>query len=154
VSACRKGRLLEAAPVVRAIGARDAASATHAHALQSVAAPAYRSTSPGFVSMTGIALSYPPHDQDLKLGLGSKGAWLGLGTAGQFLEQWIPIRNVPCLPAFQSPEKRFCGGRIVSASLQRADHLALMGDVPFPAMEKAFGLVKKLFQRGAVHPAP
>jgi hypothetical protein len=28
-----------------------------------------------------------------------------------------------------------------------------MGDVPLPAMEKAFGLSKKLFQGGAVHPA-
>ena len=34
---------------------------------------------------------------------------------------------------------------IVAASLQRSDHLALMGDVPFSAMEKAFGISKKLF---------
>jgi hypothetical protein len=58
---------------------------------------------------------------------------------------------VPRLRAFQSPEKHLCGGRIVAASLQRSDHLALMGDVPFSAMEKAFGISKKLFQGGAVH---
>ena len=39
----------------------------------------------------------------------------------------------------------------MAASLQRSDHLALMGDVPFPAKEKAFRLLKKLFQCGAVH---
>jgi hypothetical protein len=39
----------------------------------------------------------------------------------------------------------------VAASFQRSDHLALMGDVPFPAMEKAFSLSKKPFQCGAVH---
>jgi hypothetical protein len=39
----------------------------------------------------------------------------------------------------------------VAASLQRSDHLALMGDVPFPAMEKAFSLSKKPLQCGAVH---
>jgi hypothetical protein len=40
----------------------------------------------------------------------------------------------------------------VAASLERSDHLALMGDVLLPALEKAFGLSKKLFQGGAVHP--
>jgi hypothetical protein len=39
----------------------------------------------------------------------------------------------------------------VAASLQCSDHFALMGDVPFPAMEKAFSLLKKLFVCGAVH---
>ena len=76
-----------------------------------------------------------------------------LRPLGQFLEQSIPIGNVPCLRAFQSSEKHLFGGRIVAASLQRSDHLALMGDVPFSAMEKAFGLLKKLFQGGAVHAA-
>ena len=37
------------------------------------------------------------------------------------------------------------------APLQRSNHLALMGDVLLPAMEKAFGVSKKLFQGGAVH---
>ena len=54
--------------------------------------------------------------------------------------------------AFQSPEKHLCGGRIVAASLQRSDHLALMGDVLLSALEKTFGFSKKLFQGGAVHP--
>jgi hypothetical protein len=76
-----------------------------------------------------------------------------LRTVSQFLEQSIPIGNVPCLRAFQSPEKHLRGGRIVAASLQRSDHLALIGDVLLPAMEKAFGFSKKLFQGGAVHPA-
>ena len=58
---------------------------------------------------------------------------------------------MPCLRAFQSPEKHLCGSGIVAASLQRSDHLALMGDVPFPVKEKAFDLSKKLFQGGAVH---
>src|SRR4029077_12255041 len=78
---------------------------------------------------------------------------IALGAVGQFHELSIPIGNVPCVRAFQSPEKHLCGGRIVAASLQRSDYLALMGDVPFPAMEKAFGLLKKLFQGSAVHPA-
>jgi hypothetical protein len=33
----------------------------------------------------------------------------------------------------------------VPASLKRSDHLALMGDVPLPALEKTFGFSKKLF---------
>jgi hypothetical protein len=99
-----------------------------------------------------------PVSQILTLPRGLKGDGQGkvgrafLGSAvGQFLEQSIPIGNVPRLPALQSPEKHFSAGRIVAASLQRSDHLALMGDVPFPAMEKAFGLLKKLFQCGAVN---
>jgi hypothetical protein len=44
--------------------------------------------------------------------------------------------------------KTFCGGRIVAASLQHSDHLSLIGDVPFSVMEKAFSLLKKLFQGG------
>ena len=39
----------------------------------------------------------------------------------------------------------------MAASLQRSDQLVLMGDVPLPAMEKAFSLLKKLFQCVAVH---
>ena len=39
----------------------------------------------------------------------------------------------------------------MTASLQRSDHLALMGDVPLSALEKAFGFSKTLFQGGAVH---
>jgi len=46
---------------------------------------------------------------------------------------------------FQSPEKHLCGGRIVAASRQRFDHLALMGDVLLSAMEKAFGFLKSCF---------
>src|SRR5450755_2717358 len=41
----------------------------------------------------------------------------------QFLEQSIPIDNVPCLPAFQLTEQRLCGGHVVSASLQHCDLL-------------------------------
>ena len=74
-----------------------------------------------------------------------------LASIGQFSEQPIPIGNVPCLRAFQSPEKHLCGGRVVAASLERSDHRALMGDVLLPTMEKAFDLSKKLFQGGAVH---
>jgi hypothetical protein len=76
-----------------------------------------------------------------------------LASVGQFFEQSIPIGNVQCVRAFQSPKKHLCGGRIVAASLQPSDHLALMGDVLLPTMEKAFGVSKKLFQGGAVHPA-
>ena len=72
---------------------------------------------------------------------------------GKLFEQSVSIGNVACLLTLQSPEEHLCGGRIVAASLQRSDHLALMGDVPFSAMEKAFGVSKKLFQGGAVHPA-
>ena len=39
----------------------------------------------------------------------------------------------------------------MAASLERSDHLALMGDVPLSVMEKAFSFLKKLFQCGAVH---
>ena len=39
----------------------------------------------------------------------------------------------------------------MAASLERSDHLALMGDVLLPPMEKAFGLSKKLIQGGVVH---
>jgi hypothetical protein len=72
-------------------------------------------------------------------------------VVGQLFEQSIAIGNVPRLPVLQSSQKRFCERRIMSSSLQRSDYLALMGDVPFPAMEKAFGFLKKLFQGGAVH---
>jgi hypothetical protein len=41
----------------------------------------------------------------------------------QFLEQSIPIDDVPCLPAFQLTEQRLCGGHVVSASLQHCDLL-------------------------------
>jgi hypothetical protein len=58
---------------------------------------------------------------------------------------------VPCLPAFQPPEKRICVGRVVSASLYRSDHLTLMGNDSFSTVKTAFGFVKKLFQNGAVH---
>jgi hypothetical protein len=58
---------------------------------------------------------------------------------------------VPCLPAFQPPEKRVCVGRVVSGSLQRSDHLTLMSDVSFSAVEKAVGFLKELFQGNAVH---
>jgi hypothetical protein len=37
-------------------------------------------------------------------------------------------------------------------SLERADHPALMGDVPFPTMDEALSLMKKLFHSGAFHP--
>jgi hypothetical protein len=83
----------------------------------------------------------------------ARSCWRIAQRVGKLFEQSVPIGNVPCLCAFQSPEKHLCGGRIVAASLERSDHLALMGDVPLPAMEKAFGLSKKLFQGGAVHPA-
>ena len=39
----------------------------------------------------------------------------------------------------------------MSASLQRSDHLSLMGDGLFPAVDEAFRFLKKLFQGGAVH---
>jgi hypothetical protein len=65
-------------------------------------------------------------------------------VVGQFLEQSIPIGNMPHLPAFQSPEEHVCSGRIVSASLQRSDHLALKGDTLLPAVNEAFRFLKKL----------
>jgi hypothetical protein len=46
-----------------------------------------------------------------------------LGMVSQFLEQSIPVDNVPCLPAFQLTEQRLCGGHVVSASLQHCDLL-------------------------------
>jgi hypothetical protein len=74
-----------------------------------------------------------------------------LGLVDQLLEHSIPIGNVARLAAFQASEKHLGGARVMSAQLQRADHFALMSDVPFPAMEKAFGFLKKLFQGSAVH---
>ena len=68
---------------------------------------------------------------------------------GKLFEQSVSIGNVACLLTLQSPEKHFSAGRIVATSRQRSDHLAPMGDVPFSAMEKAFGVSKKMFQGGA-----
>jgi hypothetical protein len=76
-----------------------------------------------------------------------------LRVVGQFFEQSVPIGNVPCLPTFQSPEKRLCAGRIMSASHQRFDHFALMGDVSLSPAKKAFGFLQELLQGDAVHAA-
>jgi hypothetical protein len=65
------------------------------------------------------------------------------GCTGQ--EQSIPIGNVPCLPDFQSPEARLCLWRILAAAFQRCDQLPLVCDVPFTAMETAFGFLQELF---------
>ena len=81
----------------------------------------------------------------------ARSCWRLAEHVGKLFEQSVTIGNVACLLTLQSPEKHFSAGRIVAASLQRSDHLALMGDVPFPAMEKAFSLLKKLFVCGAIH---
>ena len=50
-----------------------------------------------------------------------------------------------------APGRIFATGDPLPGKPPAADHLALMGDVLLPAMEKAFDLSKKLFQGGAVH---
>ena len=65
----------------------------------------------------------------------ARSCWRLAEHVGKLFEQSVSIGNVACLLTLQSPEKHFGAGRIVAASLQRSDHLALMGDVPFPVME-------------------
>jgi hypothetical protein len=76
---------------------------------------------------------------------------LQLGLVGQLLEQPIPIGNVSCVPGFQSPENQFRRSRVAAGSLERLDHLALLGNVAFPAVQEDFGFPKKLLQTLLVH---
>jgi hypothetical protein len=65
--------------------------------------------------------------------------------------QPVPIGDMDRESLLKNPEKSRCLRRVLIGTLQRSDGLALMGDVLLPAMEKAFGVSKKLFQGGAVH---
>jgi hypothetical protein len=62
-----------------------------------------------------------------------------LRAVRQFLEQAVPVGDVFRLLGLQSPQKHPCRPYVVSASIQRCNHLALKHDVLLCALHEVFG---------------